>query len=109
MLNHLSRVSQQVGLCMNMSKTKIMSNTHVPFHTVIVGSSALEIVDEYLGHTVQLGRSNFEKEVNRRIQLGNIETSASDDSRIGNVLAYYESHRIRRLRITQRAMEIAML
>ncbi|CAH2207579.1 jg25668 [Pararge aegeria aegeria] len=35
-------------------------------------TTALEIIDEYvyLGHTIQLGRSNFEKEVNRRIQLG---------------------------------------
>ncbi|CAH2240333.1 jg25875 [Pararge aegeria aegeria] len=46
MLNDLSRVSQQVGLRMNMSKTKIMSNAHVPLHPIIVGSSALEIVDE---------------------------------------------------------------
>ncbi|CAH2227326.1 jg17697 [Pararge aegeria aegeria] len=66
------RVSQQVGLRMNMSKTKIMSDAHVPLHPIIVGSSALEIVEEYiyLGHTIQLGRSDFEKEVNRRIQLG---------------------------------------
>ncbi|CAH2224768.1 jg26294 [Pararge aegeria aegeria] len=72
MLNDLSRDSQQVGLRMNMSKTKIMSDAHVPLHPIIVGSSALEIVDEYifLGYTIQLGRSNFEKEVNRRIQLG---------------------------------------
>ncbi|CAH2268029.1 jg10217 [Pararge aegeria aegeria] len=72
MLKDLSRVSQQVGLRMNMSKTKIMSNAYVPLYPIIVGSSALEIVDEYiyLGHTIQLGRYNFEKEVNRRIQLG---------------------------------------
>ncbi|CAH2228318.1 jg3885 [Pararge aegeria aegeria] len=72
MLSDLSRVSQQVGLRMNMSKTKIMSNAHFPLQLVIAETTALEIVDEYvyLGHTIQLGRSNFEKEVNRRIQLG---------------------------------------
>ncbi|CAH2224569.1 jg25441 [Pararge aegeria aegeria] len=55
MPNDLSRVYQQVGLRMNMSKTKIMSNAHVALHPVIVGSSALEIADKYtyLGHTIQ--------------------------------------------------------
>ena len=72
MLNDLSRVSQQVGLKMNMDKTKIMSNTHVVPTPLKVGDSTLEVVTEYvyLGQIVQLGRSNFEKEVNRRIQLG---------------------------------------
>ncbi|CAH2234308.1 jg25280 [Pararge aegeria aegeria] len=57
---------------LNMSKTKVMSNALVPLQPVIVESTALEIVDEYvyLEHAIQLGRSNFEKEVNRRIQLG---------------------------------------
>ncbi|CAH2207404.1 jg6640 [Pararge aegeria aegeria] len=63
MLNDFNRVYQQVCLRMKKSKTKIMSNAHVPLHPVIVGSFAVEIVDEYiyLGHTIQLGRSNFEK------------------------------------------------
>ncbi|CAH2264014.1 jg16397 [Pararge aegeria aegeria] len=133
MLNDLSRVSQQVGLRMNMSKTKIMSNAHVPLHPIIVGSSALEIVDEYiyLGHTIQLGRSNFEKEVNRRIQLGWAAFGKLRDifsSKIPQCLKTkvfeqcvlpvmtYGSETwsltmglIRRLRVTQRAMERAML
>lgn len=33
------------------------------------GDSTLEVVDD-LGQTIQLGRANFEKDVNRRIQLG---------------------------------------
>ncbi|PZC74016.1 hypothetical protein B5X24_HaOG208430 [Helicoverpa armigera] len=72
MLDGLDRVSQRVGLKMNMDKTKIMSNVHVQPTPVSVGSSVLEVVDSYiyLGQVVQLGRSNFEKEVNRRIQLG---------------------------------------
>ncbi|CAH2261616.1 jg13673 [Pararge aegeria aegeria] len=71
MLNGLTRVSQQVGLRTNMSKTKIMSNVHVPLQPVIVESTALDIVDEYvyLRHTIQLGRSNFKKKVTRRMQL----------------------------------------
>ncbi|KAL0820946.1 hypothetical protein ABMA28_005603 [Loxostege sticticalis] len=72
MLDGLSKASQQVGLKMNMDKTKIMSNVHVAPTPLKVGDSALEVVDEYvyLGQTVQLGKSNFEKEVNLRIQLG---------------------------------------
>ncbi|CAH2266632.1 jg19819 [Pararge aegeria aegeria] len=134
MLNVLSRASQQVGLRMNMSKTKIMSNAHVPLQPVIVENTALEIVDEYvyLGHTIQLGRSHFEKEVNRRIQLGWAafgKLRAIFSSKIPQclktkvfeqcvlpVMTYYGSETwsltmdlIRRLRVTQRAMERAML
>lgn len=54
-----------------MDKTKVMSNIHVSLTPVLLGGTAL-VVDDYvyLGQTVQLGKSNFEKEVNRRIQLG---------------------------------------
>ncbi|CAH2260857.1 jg21188 [Pararge aegeria aegeria] len=56
MLNGLSRVSKQVGLRMNMGKTKIKSNAHVLIQPGVVESTALEIADEYvyLGHAVQL-------------------------------------------------------
>ncbi|KAI8433032.1 hypothetical protein MSG28_013899 [Choristoneura fumiferana] len=59
MLSDLSIVSQQVGLKMNMDKTKIMSNVHVTPVPVIVGNDALEVVDlyVYLGQVVQLGQS----------------------------------------------------
>ncbi|KAL0901059.1 hypothetical protein ABMA27_006382 [Loxostege sticticalis] len=65
MLEDLNRVSQQVGLRMNMDKTKVMSNTHVAPTPLSVGNSILEKVDKYvyLGQIIQLGRSNFEKEV----------------------------------------------
>ncbi|CAH2093419.1 unnamed protein product [Euphydryas editha] len=54
-----------------MDKTIIMSNVHVVSPQISVGDSTLEVVDEYnLGQNVHLGRSNFEREVNRRIQLG---------------------------------------
>lgn len=41
---------------------------------VMVKNSALEAVDAYVypGLTVQLGRFNFKKEVNRLIQLGSV-------------------------------------
>ncbi|CAG5058806.1 unnamed protein product [Parnassius apollo] len=72
MLNDLNSVSQRISLKMNMDKTKIMFNVHVTPMPVIVGSTMLEVVDEYvyLGQIVRLGKSNFDREVNRRIQLG---------------------------------------
>ncbi|WP_419894575.1 reverse transcriptase domain-containing protein, partial [Proteus faecis] len=42
MLESLNRVSQQVGLKMNMDKTKVMSNAHVTPSPVSVGNSILE-------------------------------------------------------------------
>lgn len=76
MLSDLSTVSQQVGLKMNMDKTKIMLNVHVTPVPVIVGNDSLEVVDRYvyLGQIVQLGRSNFDKEV--------AEESNSDGQRL---------------------------
>lgn len=72
MLRDLNTVSQQVGLNMNMGKTKIMSNAHVTPIPVHVGNDKIEAVEQYvyLGQTIQLGRLNFDKEVCRRIQLG---------------------------------------
>ncbi|CAG4999976.1 unnamed protein product [Parnassius apollo] len=74
MLNDLNGVSQRIGLKikMNMDKTKIVFNIHVTPMPVVVGSTMLEVVDEYvyLGQIVLLGKSNFDREVNRRIQLG---------------------------------------
>ena len=57
---------------MNLDKTKVMSNVPGAPTPVHIGNSVLEVVDHYvyLGQTVQLGKSNFKKEVDRRIQLG---------------------------------------
>lgn len=133
MLDGLNRVSQQVGLKMNMDKTKIMSNVHVPPTPVLVGSSMLEVVDEYvyLGQTVKLGKSNFEKEVNRRIQLGwaafgklrslfvskipqSLKTKVFNQCVLPVMTYGAETWSltmclIKKLRIAQRAMERAML
>ncbi|KAL0852521.1 hypothetical protein ABMA27_017001 [Loxostege sticticalis] len=133
MLDGLSRASQQVGLKMNMDKTKIMSNVRVAPTPLKVGDSALEVVDEYvyLGQTVQLGKSNFEKEVNRRIQLGwaafgklrdifsskipqCLKTKVFDQCVLPVMTYGTETWSltmgiIRKLKVTQRAMERAML
>jgi hypothetical protein len=57
---------------MNIDTTKIMSNAHVVPTPITIGHFTLEVVDDYvyLEQTIQLGRSNFDKEVNRRIRLG---------------------------------------
>ena len=48
-LNDLSRVSDRVGIKINMYKTKIMSNAHIfsVSTPVKAGGSMLEVVDEY--------------------------------------------------------------
>ncbi|KAI8441325.1 hypothetical protein MSG28_014946 [Choristoneura fumiferana] len=75
-----SIVSQQVGLKMNMDKTKIMSNVHVTPVPVIVGNDALEVVDHYvyLGQVVQLGSPTSTKR--------SPEESNSDGQRSGNFI-----------------------
>ncbi|KAJ8716628.1 hypothetical protein PYW07_003255 [Mythimna separata] len=58
MLGDLSRVSERVGLKMNMDKIKVMVNIDVAPTPTKIGDSTLEVVDDYvyLGQTVQLGR-----------------------------------------------------
>ncbi|KAI8420615.1 hypothetical protein MSG28_007859 [Choristoneura fumiferana] len=121
MLSDLSIVSQQVGLKMNMDKTKIMSNvTPVP---VIVGSDVLEVVDHYvyLGQVVQLGRiqlgwAAFGKL--RDVFSSNIPQCLKTrvfDQCVLPVMTYGAETwsltvgLLERLKVTQRAMERAML
>ncbi|KAL0871065.1 hypothetical protein ABMA27_004870 [Loxostege sticticalis] len=111
----------------------ILSTKRHIFNDVSVGNSALEVVDEYvyLGQTVQLGKSNFEKEVNRRIQLGwaafgklrdifsskipqCLKTKVFDQCVLPVMTYGTETWSltmgiIRKLKVTQRAMERAML
>lgn len=56
----LNRVSKQVGLKMNMDKTKVTSNVHVAPLPDSVGSSTLEALDQYIyrGQLVQEGSSS---------------------------------------------------
>ncbi|CAK1584698.1 unnamed protein product [Parnassius mnemosyne] len=133
MLNDLNSVSQRIGLKMNMDKTKIMFNVHVTPMPVVVGNTKLEVVDEYvyLGQIVRLGKSNFDREVNRRIQLGwaafgklrhifssgipqNLKTRLYTQC-VLPVMTYgtetwsFTAGRMRKLKVAQRAMERAML
>ncbi|KAG7296310.1 hypothetical protein JYU34_021440 [Plutella xylostella] len=53
-------------------KSKVMYNAHIKPEPVAVGDATIEVVQEYvyLGQTIRLGISNFDKEAARRIQLG---------------------------------------
>lgn len=69
MLIQLHQESRKVGLKMNMTKTKIMSDEDNP---VVIENQTIENVSEYiyLGHTIKLGRENQIAELARRIKLG---------------------------------------
>ncbi|CAG9088762.1 unnamed protein product [Plutella xylostella] len=133
MLTDLNDASKQVGLKMNMDKTKVMSNEHVSSSPVTVGGVTIEVVDQYpyLGQVIRLGKSNFDKEVARRIQLGwaafgklrHIFTENIPQylkTKVFNhcvlpVMTYgaetwcFTKGLIHKLRVAQRAMERAML
>ncbi|XP_046976516.1 uncharacterized protein LOC124542632 [Vanessa cardui] len=65
MLNDLADSSMRIGLRMNLDKTKVMFNEHVPPEPIAIHGTVLEVVQKYT-----LGRNNLEDEVNKRIQLG---------------------------------------
>jgi hypothetical protein len=69
MLNDLADSSARIGLRMNLDKTKVMFNEHVLPDLIAICGAVLEVVQKYvyLGQSLQLGRNNFEDEVNRRI------------------------------------------
>ena len=71
MMNQLHQESSKIGLQMNLSKTKVMTN--IDDDAVIkVGDDVIERVDSYiyLGHKLKLGLDNQTAEVKRRIGLG---------------------------------------
>lgn len=67
MLGGLNRVSLRVGLRMNMDKTKTISKVHISPTPVLLKGLSPQVI---LGQKFHLRKSNFEKEVNWRIQLG---------------------------------------
>jgi hypothetical protein len=72
MLNDQADSSVRIGLRENLDKTKVRFNEHVLREPIAIRGVVLKFVHKYvyLGQTLQLGRNNFEDEVNRRIQLG---------------------------------------
>lgn len=72
MVNDLLDASLNVGLEMNLSKTKIMTTDSTSTATITVRGALLERVDRYvyLGQEIKLGKENQGTEINRRIRLG---------------------------------------
>lgn len=69
LINDLNNVSRNIGLELNITKTKVMTNKVE--HPIIVDGSLLEYVHEYiyLGKQISLKRSRHIDELNRRINL----------------------------------------
>lgn len=69
MLQRLDTASKAVGLHMNASKTKIMSNSHK--RTIKIDNKQIDYVDEYvyLGKLLSFEENNNEKEIDRRINI----------------------------------------
>lgn len=70
MLQQLNEEASKVGLKMNLSKTKIMTNIDDDSE-IKIGDTVIERVDScvYLGHKLKLGLDNQTAEVKRRIGL----------------------------------------
>lgn len=70
MLQELQEVCARVGLKINISKTKYMTNL-VPSGNIAIGDGEVELVDKYtyLGHEVRISRDNQTCELRRRITL----------------------------------------
>lgn len=70
MLQQLSEEASKVGLKMNLSKTKVMTNIGDD-REIKIGDTVIERVDSYvyLGHKLKLGLDNQTAEIRRRIGL----------------------------------------
>jgi len=71
MLLQLNEEAQKIGLKMNLSKTKILTNI-TGAQPITIGDEEIGIVDsyKYLGHDIRLGLENQTAEIRRRIGLG---------------------------------------
>lgn len=73
MITDLHQKSGEVGLKINIEKTKIMSSENIDNNNKIkLNNKVIEEVDSYiyLGQRISLTKSNQEEEINRRIKLG---------------------------------------
>lgn len=70
MVNQLTTASENVGLKINIQKTKMMTNTENQ-NNVTINGSPLETVKEYiyLGQVIKLGKENQTAEITRRSKL----------------------------------------
>lgn len=71
MLEKLYNASREVGLKINFAKTQVMTNL-VPSENITIGSKSIEQATayKYLGHEIRIGRDNQTCELLRRVGLG---------------------------------------
>ena len=132
MLQQLSEEASKVGLKMNLSKTKVMTNIGDD-REIKIGDTVIERVDSYvyLGHKLKLGLDNQTAEIRRRIglawaafgklrlifksKMNNSLKRKVFDTCVLPVLTYgaetltLTKASEEKLRVTQRAMERSML
>ena len=74
MLQELNQASLEVGLSMNIKKTKIMCNKHAEDtnRKITIDNNEIEEVDHYiyLGQRISMETASKEQEIKRRITLG---------------------------------------
>lgn len=68
MIEELNNLSKQIGLKMNLNKTKIITSSP---QEVSIENTIIEKVEQYtyLGHTIKIGKENQTAEIKRRTQL----------------------------------------
>jgi len=71
MLNNLKSEAEKVGLQMNMSKTKFMTNEHTDGNKLTIANEEIEQVNTYvyLGQSINITKQNQEAEIERRVRL----------------------------------------
>jgi len=74
MINEINTVSQEVGLSINLKKTKIMKNKYVTDdnQAITINNIEIEKVDHYvyLGQLISMESASKEQEIKRRITMG---------------------------------------
>ena len=61
MLNEINKESNNIGLKINMKKTKVMSNSYAKAKQIKVNDDNIETTDMYLGQFVKTDYSHLEK------------------------------------------------
>ena len=71
MILQLRRKSQNVGLKMNMKKTKAMLNNYILDHEIKIHDKVIEYVQDYIYLGEKIGScTDHENEIKRRIGMG---------------------------------------
>ena len=72
MIEELNEKSEQIGLKINSTKTKYLTNDiHQNQHTITINNRPVEKIDSYiyLGQKIEITRNNLTADLSRRISL----------------------------------------